>query len=90
MDIGTPSWGYMISNQGKSYMFVAPWLAFAPGAAIGLTVFAANMFGDGVRDLLDPRLKGGVGSYNSKKIAKKVARLTGVLPERMPGQKNEM
>ncbi len=85
--IGTPSWGFLISNEGKSYMFVAPWLAFAPGAAIALTVFAANMFGDGVRDLLDPRLKGGVGSYNSKKIAKKVARLTGVLPERMPGQK---
>lgn len=87
VDIGTPSWGYLISNQGKSYMYVAPWLAFAPGVAIGLTVFAANMFGDGVRDLLDPRLKGGVGSYDSKKIAKKVAKLTGVLPERMPGQK---
>ncbi len=87
VDIGTPSWGYLISNQGKSYMYVAPWLAFAPGAAIGLTVFAANMFGDGVRDLLDPRLKGGVGSYNSQKIARKVAKLTGVLPERMPGQK---
>ena len=85
--IGTPSWGYLISNQGKSYMFVAPWLAFAPGAAIALTVFAANMFGDGVRDLLDPRLRGGVGSYDSKKIAKKVARLTGVLPERVPGER---
>ena len=85
--IGTPSWGYLISNQGKSYMFLAPWLAFAPGGVIALTVFAANMFGDGVRDLLDPRLKGGVGSYNSAKIARKVARLTGVLPERMPGQK---
>lgn len=87
--IGTPSWGYLISNQGKSYMYVAPWLAFAPGAAIALTVFAANMFGDGIRDLLDPRLKGGVGSYNSKKIARKVAKLTGILPERMPGQKLE-
>lgn len=87
VDIGTPSWGYLISNQGKSYMYVAPWLAFAPGAAIALTVFAANMFGDGVRDLLDPRLKGGVGSYNSKKIAKKVARLTGIMPERLPGEK---
>ena len=87
--IGTPSWGYLISNQGKSYMYVAPWLAFAPGAAIALTVFAANMFGDGVRDLLDPRLKGGVGSYNSKKIAKKVAKLTGILPERLPGEKSE-
>lgn len=87
VDIGTPSWGYLISNQGKSYMYVAPWLAFAPGAAIALTVFAANMFGDGVRDLLDPRLKGGVGSYNSKKIAKKVARLTGIMPERLPGKK---
>ena len=85
--IGTPSWGYLISNQGKSYMFVAPWLAFAPGGAIALTVFAANMFGDGVRDLLDPRLKGGVGSYDSKKIARKVAKLTGIVPERMPGRK---
>lgn len=87
VDIGTPSWGYLISNQGKSYMYVAPWLAFAPGLAIALTVFAANMFGDGVRDLLDPRLKGGVGSYDSKKIAKKVARLTGIVPERLPGEK---
>ena len=86
--IGTPSWGYLIYNQGKSYMFMAPWLAFCPGAAIALTVFAANMFGDGIRDLLDPRLKGGVGSYNSKKIAKKVAKLTGILPERMPGEKS--
>ena len=89
VDIGTPSWGYLISNQGKSYMYVAPWLAFAPGGAIALTVFAANMFGDGVRDLLDPRLKGGVGSYDSRKIARKVAKLTGILPERMPGQKQE-
>jgi len=85
--IGTPSWGYLISNQGKSYMFIAPWLAFAPGVCIALTVFAANMFGDGVRDLLDPRLKGGVGSYDSAKVARKVARLTGIVPERLPGSR---
>lgn len=88
VSLGTPSWGYLISNQGKSYMYIAPWLAFAPGAAIALTVFAANMFGDGVRDILDPRLKGGVGSYDSKKIAKKVAKLTGIFPERMPGDES--
>lgn len=66
----TPSWGYMITNQGKTYMYQAPWLALYPGLCIGIMVFAANMFGDSIRDLMDPRLKGGVGTYNSEKIAK--------------------
>jgi peptide/nickel transport system permease protein len=75
--IGTPSWGYMITNQGRANMYTAPWLALYPGLCIVLLVFAANMFGDAIRDLLDPRLKGGVGSYSAKKIgkiAKKIAR----------------
>lgn len=70
VDPGTPSWGYIITNQGRANMFIAPWLSIYPGLFITLMVFAANMFGDAVRDIMDPRLKGGVGSYNSKKIAK--------------------
>ena len=75
--IGTPSWGYMITNQGRANMYTAPWLALYPGICIVVLVIAANMFGDAIRDLLDPRLKGGVGSYESKKIrkiAEKIAR----------------
>lgn len=68
VDPGTPSWGYMITNQGKANMYLMPALAIYPGACIALMVFGATMFGDAVRDLLDPRLKGGVGTYNSKKL----------------------
>lgn len=68
--VGTPSWGYMITYQGRANMYTAPWLALYPGLCIMLLVFAANMFGDAIRDLLDPRLKGGVGSYSNKKISK--------------------
>lgn len=75
VDPGTPSWGYLITNQGRQFMFKAPLLAIAPGVLIALMVFASAMFGDGVRDLLDPRLKGGVGSYSTKKIAKFAARM---------------
>lgn len=70
VDVGTPSWGYMITNQGRSNMYVAPWLCLYPGILISLMVLAANLFGDGLRDVMDPRLKGGVGTYNTKKIAK--------------------
>ena len=70
VDPGTPSWGYMITNQGKANMFVMPMLAVYPGICIGLMVFGATMFGDAVRDLLDPRLKGGVGTYNANKLKK--------------------
>ena len=68
--IGTPSWGYMITNQGRANMYTAPWLSLYPGLCIMILVFGANMFGDAIRDLLDPRLQGGVGSYNTKKIKK--------------------
>lgn len=70
VDPGTPSWGYVITNQGKANMYLAPWLTIYPGLFISLMVFGANMFGDAVRDLMDPRLKGGVGSYSAKKIEK--------------------
>jgi peptide/nickel transport system permease protein len=74
--IGTPSWGAMLTNQGRAAMYSAPWLALAPGIAIALMVFASAMLGDGLRDLLDPRLKGGVGTYSYKKIRKIAMRYT--------------
>jgi len=54
----TPSWGAML-KEGYQYMEQAPWLAFAPGAAMFVTVLAFNLFGDGLRHALDPRLRGG-------------------------------
>jgi peptide/nickel transport system permease protein len=50
----TPSWGYMLAN-GRSYLIQAPWISTVPGVAIMITVLAANLFGDGLRDALDPR-----------------------------------
>lgn len=53
-----PSWGGMLSGQTMGFFRRAPWLALFPGAALSLTVFAFNMFGDALRDVLDPRLRG--------------------------------
>jgi peptide/nickel transport system permease protein len=50
----TPSWGSML-RTGSQYLEVAPWLAFAPGVAIFLTVLSFNFIGDGLRQVLDPR-----------------------------------
>ena len=74
VSVGTPSWGYMITNQGKSNMYTAPFLSLYPGFLIMLMVLAANLFGDALRDVMDPRLQGGVGSYNSEKIKKLAAK----------------
>ncbi len=52
-----PAWGSMV-NDGREYLTNAPFLSFAPGAAIMLVVFSFNMVGDGLRDALDPRLRG--------------------------------
>ena len=52
----SPDWGVMIS-EGKDYMQYAPWMALFPGLAIAFCALAFNMLGDGLRDLLDPRLK---------------------------------
>lgn len=68
VNINTPSWGYILTSQGRSKMYTAPWIGLAPGLAITIMVFASAMFGDGVRDILDPRLKGGMGSFSLKKI----------------------
>jgi peptide/nickel transport system permease protein len=53
----TPTWGSMI-NDGRQYLLTLPILSFAPGVALMLLVFAFNMVGDGLRDALDPRLRG--------------------------------
>ena len=52
----TPEWGSMLISS-RLYMRDAPWIAIFPGGAIMLTVFAINMFGDGLRDALDARLR---------------------------------
>jgi peptide/nickel transport system permease protein len=62
---GVPSWGSMLSQGGRTYMEIMPMLALWPGLALTLVVFGTNMFGDALRDLLDPRLKGGLGSYRN-------------------------
>jgi peptide/nickel transport system permease protein len=53
----TPSWGLMLSSTGRAFMEQAPWLAIFPGMAISLAVFAFNLFGDSLRDALDPKLR---------------------------------
>jgi peptide/nickel transport system permease protein len=53
-----PSWGGMLSGSGRTFMYHAPWMALCPGVAISLAVFGFNMLGDGLRDVLDPRLRG--------------------------------
>jgi peptide/nickel transport system permease protein len=67
------SWGGMLSGSGRTYMFLNPWMAIWPGLALSITVYAVNMFGDALRDILDPRLKGGVGRYGvaAKKRSKR-------------------
>jgi peptide/nickel transport system permease protein len=56
-----PSWGSMLSGSGRTYMYLAPWMAIWPGVAISLVVFAFNMLGDALRDVFDPRLRGARG-----------------------------
>mgnify|MGYP000893572637 CR=1 FL=1 len=52
----TPSWGTML-NAGKQVLLLAPWTSIFPGLAIALTVLGFNLLGDGLRDVLDPRLR---------------------------------
>ena len=51
-----PSWGVIIGD-GRDFIRTAPWLMFAPGAMISLAVLSLNLIGDGLRDMLDPRLQ---------------------------------
>ena len=72
----TPSWGGMLSGSGRTHMIRAPWMMLWPGLALAMVIYGINMFGDAVRDLLDPRMRGGLGRYSGvekqrAKLAKK-------------------
>ncbi len=69
----TPTWGGMIGHEGRPYMMLSPGIVIYPGIALAILVYGVNMFGDAVRDILDPRLRGGAGRYGvkAKKEAKK-------------------
>ncbi len=58
----------MLSDSGRLYMQLAPWMALWPGIALTVSVYGINVFGDAVRDLPDPRLRGGIGRYSSKRL----------------------
>lgn len=53
-----PTWGGLLSGSGRTYMFQGPWLVIAPGLCLTVVVYATNVFGDALRDLLDPRMRG--------------------------------
>ncbi len=53
-----PSWGRMLSESAAEYVRTAPWLVIFPGIAISMAVFGTNLFGDALRDILDPRQRG--------------------------------
>jgi peptide/nickel transport system permease protein len=53
-----PTWGGMLSREARNWMSQAPWLALGPGLALSLAIFSINVFGDALRDVLDPRLRG--------------------------------
>jgi peptide/nickel transport system permease protein len=54
----SPTWGSMLSGSGRTYMYLGPWLALAPGICLTIMVYAINIYGDGLRDMLDPRMRG--------------------------------
>ncbi len=66
LPLQVPSWGGMLSREGRQYMEMAPRLALWPGLCLTIVVYSLNMFGDAVRDLLDPRLRGGQGGYGGR------------------------
>ena len=65
-----PSWGGMLSGSAMNYMERAWWMAVFPGLALAVAVYGINVFGDAIRDLLDPKLRGGVGRYGGVKVSK--------------------
>ena len=52
-----PAWGLMLQGGAEEYASTAPWIAIFPGLAIALTVFGFSLFGDSLRDALDPKLR---------------------------------
>ncbi len=59
LPIEIPEWGALLSREGRKYMEQAPHLALWPGLCLTIVIYCLNMFGDAMRDLLDPRLRGG-------------------------------
>jgi len=70
-----PSWGGML-NRARTDMLSALHLAVWPGLALSIVVYGINMFGDAIRDLLDPRLRGGLGRFSgtTKKLPKRITK----------------
>ena len=58
--LNVPTWGNMLSGPGLVYMIRAPWIAIAPGLTLTMVVLSLNLLGDSLRDILDPRLRGGL------------------------------
>ena len=54
----TPTWGGMLSGSGRTFMFQGPWLVLFPGLFLTLVVYAINVYGDALRDIFDPRMRG--------------------------------
>ena len=69
-----PSWGSMLSGSARQYMFKSQWPIIWPGLALSIVVYGVCMFGDAVRDILDPRLRGGAGHYGVRKPKKEATR----------------
>ena len=61
LPVSNPDWGGLLSREGRKYMEAAPHLALWPGLCLTTVVYCFNMFGDALRDLLDPRLRGSEG-----------------------------
>jgi peptide/nickel transport system permease protein len=64
-DPSTPEWGTMLTDIDR-YLQSAPWLAVAPGVAIVLSVLGFNLIGDGLREALDPKLRGRTGRFRER------------------------
>ena len=71
LPLGTPEWGGLLSQERREYIEMAPHLPLWPGLCLTIVVYSLNMFGDAVRDLLNPRLRGGEGSYGTAKRKRK-------------------
>jgi peptide/nickel transport system permease protein len=66
-DPATPEWGTMLSDV-NDYLQTAPWLAIVPGVAIVVSVLGFNLIGDGLREALDPKLRGRTGKFRERSM----------------------
>jgi peptide/nickel transport system permease protein len=66
-DPATPEWGTMLSDV-NDYLQTAPWLAIVPGIAIVVSVLGFNLIGDGLREALDPKLRGRTGKFRERSM----------------------